>query len=379
MKTMDNKSQQSQACPDASVMVAYCAGTLSPSEQHALERHVLECPLCEDALEGIQQLEQPAKLLQIQTELQQAAVQPSTRKKVIPLFQSTGFRIAAVFLIVVLSAGALLLFRPDNNPNNLALEKIEKEPTTPAVMQEEVSSFSKEETVSEKEVAIPSDLSENVKSPDSETRVPVPVVQELHEEEVTSRKDVNDELSSPPIASVTEADKTDQGNALSTVDSDSRKLKKEAATTESSEDASYSETKTAAEVMTTKAVVANKGKAAAATTAPIDYYQQGLQYFGDQKYPEALSSFKRSAENPEAMYWEGRCYFELKRFKDANKAFSSYLSSRNPSSQESAWWFKALSQKQLNDNDGAKKSLDKVISFHGEYEQRAKTMLRTLP
>lgn len=380
MRTMDNKTNWPQACPDAAVMVAYCEGKLSHSDQHALEMHVLDCPLCEDALEGIQQMQHPDYLHRIKTELDQSVNEKTQKGRVITLFKSAGFRIAAMVSIIIISAGILIYFLPDSQDNKIALEstekasepgeQTEKENTSNATDIQQVSKVNPDRSVPA-EKALASSKESNIPNLVANEQV------ESNDESIKTADATYDNAGKPEIAS---KDKTKNSDEESIIESDSRTIKKEVAQAESiGEPQMLSSIKPAAEEITTKTTTATKSKGAAITSEKSGaLFTQGLRFFGEKKYAEALSCFKRVTEIPNARYYEGRCYFELNLHKEAVKALTEFTSGKSTIEHEAAWWYKALSQKQLNDISGAKKSLEKVVEFNGQYEQQARSMLRTL-
>jgi tetratricopeptide (TPR) repeat protein len=380
MKTMDNKTNWPQACPDAAVMVAYCEGKLSPSEQHALEMHVLDCPLCEDALEGIQQMQQPDHLHRIKTELDQSVNEKTQKGRVIPLFKSAGFRIAAMVSIIIISAGILIYFLPDSQDNNIALESLEKASAPVEQTEKENTSIATDIQQVPKVNPDRSVPAEKAPASTEERNIPISAANEPSErgDETIREEDTDSEMARDLGKAAT--DETVSSSELSALESDSKYLKKEVAQTESTREPQVlSSVKPATEEITTKTTAATKSKGAATTSERSgELFTQGLRFFGDKKYAEALSCFKRVTEIPNARYYEGRCYFELNRHKEAVKALTEFTSGKSTIEHEAAWWYKALSQKQLNDISGAKKSLEKVVEFNGQYEQQARSMLRTL-
>lgn len=349
-------------------MVAYIAGSLPPSRQHAFEAHVLDCPLCEDALEGLQALDTPEKLMGIRDELIQRSQRPGiSPAPVRNLFQG-GYRIAAVLAVVLLGAAALNLLRPVKQDGQLALEK-KKETISPAPSGEpDVGDFK--------------DMNASRREPQPEKATPAR--QTLPPTESTTRTSATQPSAATATSATVQEDElneeADVAEMTKTVQQEQAKPIQPPAVSSSSEgvtdksNAAPAATVAAAERSTTTRPTSDRIKKEANTSWP-----DAMALFRAGRYGEALDLFKKEPGNPVALFHTGRCYFELQQPAEALRAMNGYITTQHPDYAEAAWWFKALSEKQLNDLPAAKKSLRKVIGFHGEYEQPAVRLLRTLP
>ncbi|MEP7168563.1 MAG: hypothetical protein ABI855_04280, partial [Bacteroidota bacterium] len=56
-------------CLSKEELISYAKQTLSEKEKHHVEKHLLDCELCTEALEGIFLLENPAKLNVISSDM----------------------------------------------------------------------------------------------------------------------------------------------------------------------------------------------------------------------------------------------------------------------------------------------------------------------
>ena len=98
----------SENCLTEDQLLLYLQNKLSPFEQHHVEKHLLDCELCSDALEGLRLISSPANLTKTFAELNQKIDErvKHTEKKIIPLY--SWLRIAAVIALVAVSAGTFL-------------------------------------------------------------------------------------------------------------------------------------------------------------------------------------------------------------------------------------------------------------------------------
>lgn len=98
------KKLPSDPCLTQEQITAYIDGQLSSAEQHACEQHILDCEMCEDAVEGLALVKDRSVLA--------APVKPAeapTEGKVIPLQRPNRRMLYAVAAILVLVLGATFL------------------------------------------------------------------------------------------------------------------------------------------------------------------------------------------------------------------------------------------------------------------------------
>src|SRR6186997_1046434 len=92
-------------------MLNYLRQNKSSAEAHDIERHLTDCELCSDALEGLKNLDKESSLLRISSELHKMArTRLVIRRKIFTQIDLITI-FAVVFLILFLIAIAFLLFR----------------------------------------------------------------------------------------------------------------------------------------------------------------------------------------------------------------------------------------------------------------------------
>lgn len=99
MDTKHNILFHSTHCIETQKLVEYASGNLTATEMHYVERHLMDCSMCSDALEGIYKLDRPDSLNDIITELNAAIDQRVTKRNSI----SIGYvmRVAASLLVLL--------------------------------------------------------------------------------------------------------------------------------------------------------------------------------------------------------------------------------------------------------------------------------------
>ena len=99
---LENILKQGDCIPEET-MLRYIEGKLSSHENHLVEKHLLECEMCSDALEGLKMM-QPAKSKEIISDLNKKIderLKSSERSeaKIIPF--NNYYRIAAVIALFI--------------------------------------------------------------------------------------------------------------------------------------------------------------------------------------------------------------------------------------------------------------------------------------
>jgi|GEM_PF-583115 len=146
MKEKLNTIFSETGCPSEGILQEYLNGNLSHTEKHQVEKHLIDCEMCSDELEGL-------RLMNNKNELNAAIerinnkIDRKLEKQKIKLFY--GFeKIAAAILIFVAIGALFILF---NHKNNLSTEKFVAENTKPSSVEQEkdaskIDTFKKEST-----------------------------------------------------------------------------------------------------------------------------------------------------------------------------------------------------------------------------------------
>jgi hypothetical protein len=91
-------------------MLNYLAHSVSRREAHDMERHLADCELCSDALEGLKKLDADSNMLSITAELQKMArKRKMVRRRIFSQMDLISV-FAVVFLILFLIVVAVVLF-----------------------------------------------------------------------------------------------------------------------------------------------------------------------------------------------------------------------------------------------------------------------------
>jgi hypothetical protein len=97
-------------CPSHEQLMAYFKGSMTEEEKHVMERHLTDCEMCSDELEGISVMKDPGRLPEIVAEMgkRMTSGKGLTRK------MNYRILLSAAAVLVIIITGSVFLFR--NNP-----------------------------------------------------------------------------------------------------------------------------------------------------------------------------------------------------------------------------------------------------------------------
>ena len=115
MKTTYNGN----GCIPNQVLVAYLKGELSSKEAHLVERHVTDCPMCADELEGLSLLANPEQINTIENKLNKQIDKRLASPFIHRANRTTWLRIAATLLLFVGVSSLVMWVSITNNRNDM--------------------------------------------------------------------------------------------------------------------------------------------------------------------------------------------------------------------------------------------------------------------
>lgn len=157
-KKLEHIIYNSSECIPEQTMFSYIDKKLSPKEEHEVEKHLIDCELCSDALEGLSSTTNRTRITTIKKEVDYRLSHSFQKKetKIVSFNIKTVFAIAASVLLLIGSIFLFnLFFSPKMEMKDVALnapKEIESEESAaPAVMTDSNSIAS--ETNAEKQVS----------------------------------------------------------------------------------------------------------------------------------------------------------------------------------------------------------------------------------
>jgi hypothetical protein len=131
-------------CLSEQTLFDYIDKKLSAKESHVVERHLLSCELCSDAIEGLETLKDRSRISTIKSEINKRVSVPQRETKVISINYKIVLSIAASILLLI---GGVFFFNLLNNKSEMAAIKQDEAvlpPPPPATASEESEVNSKE-------------------------------------------------------------------------------------------------------------------------------------------------------------------------------------------------------------------------------------------
>lgn len=117
-------------------------------------------------------------------------------------------------------------------------------------------------------------------------------------------------------------------------------------------------------------------------TVNNDGFMKAIQLYNDNKFPEAIVEFenilKTDPSNNAAKLFLGICYTETKKYKEATVLFKSILVQNDTIFEEHASWYLSLCYIKVNKPGLARPILDKLISSHSFYREKASELKKKL-
>lgn len=372
-------SRPQSRCLSREEMVAYHTGKLSPSERYNLEVHLSDCPFCSDALEGLESAN-PLSFVHADDELKlrlEELTKPDEGARVRVLFP---WRIAAAFALLLASLATLWLAIPDRSESGMIGEAFEPYPAPSA-------------TPANPE---PGQIEESVQN-EAETVSPPPtVIQKSGKVDSEVNEDLSAQESQPVAAEANEINYDSESGSTTTgatALSDSRKPAEESFTTrekdvvaEDLQEVVVVSSKKSLSKSKTESIEQKRNRNAQPAAAEMESkalkvdtrFEEAMAFYNKGEYQQALSLLKQIPEAPSSGFYAGICCFSLGKYDDAEGYLRSVIKSGEVSLQEAANWYLGLTLAKKGDNRSARRYLQQVVRFNGEFKQKAEKLLEEL-
>lgn len=370
-------------CISSKEMLDYTQGILSPKEQHRIEKHLLDCEFCADAMEGIELMKNPNELLEVERELNfdidtKISGEEDEENKVKVLFP---WRIAAAVVLIFVSALTLWMVLPKTNVQELALENSKPYPAPTNVASEPILEITEMQVLDEQSAA-----------PLSKSSAPPVASKDIQ---------INDAVAeSAPTEKKLQADEVFSNQAPVTAhiakEESEKKASNDLANTTNEE--TTTATKATSETVLTGVEESSKRPPARATSSSgvqrdavvaeeitddnkinsEDFFKKGIKEYKNKKYAVAISYLEKCMDKPEARFYSGVSYFLLENPHLAISNLEKYIQTNQATYREASYWYLGLSYLKLENKAAAKQAFEKVLPFKGEFEKQALEMLKSL-
>lgn len=100
--------------------------------------------------------------------------------------------------------------------------------------------------------------------------------------------------------------------------------------------------------------------------------------YKEDRFSEALGLLDLLGDEPDALFWKGRCHFELRQIPEAISHFEAVIQHKDGGKKDLALWGQALAYLYNDDVDTARKNLNIIIDNKYPKARDAKRLLEEL-
>lgn len=398
-------------CIDRHTLLNYKDGLLLRSDMHDVEKHLVDCELCSEALDGLRIMSDTVVLDEISLKLiggHQARVPNRKPLRLLAMAASfTAIVLLSYFAVQqskLASMNEQAMHQPAQSPSNKqAPETISNSPASSEIsemkddvdaktvtsqqyqlleedLEERTWKFPNREIGSNSNGESPSPMVENLESDDSKSLTTADEATDSHDRVelgssssgVTSytQKDLSNPTDSKAVDLVIHSTQTAEMIAVAPKQKASRGSRAPGAVAPNA--ASNSN------IMNDETLPVFKKQETNSLT-PVDVHIQAYQ---NGRYDEALKGFenllKDSPANETALFYKGMCLYRLQRFRDASEALSLAGKNRTTGFSDEALFHAALSYEKIGDRNEAMGLLNLLANGNGPFKQKAAKRIRYL-
>ena len=339
----NNQIQKNAICITEAQLLLYTQGTLPIGEQKSIESHLVQCDMCNDAIEGLRLIKNKDLTIELIASLRKKInkdlyLSANSKKIISPVWQ-----FAAIFVILLLSAGGYMVIHYtvkniENKFSNLPFDQNLKDKSR--IDQKVVSENEKLLTTSQrKQIAEPAKANVARRASNNNILIQQSEIPNNKKSKVVLKDDVK---------SMNILDKNLPSSFPEAYQNINNQQKR---------------------MISTESIVVKKNS---------ENYLKGKQWLDEQKFDLALPFFLKSDNSFESFYFAGMCYYHLEQYDSSIVKFDQCLKEVSTIYFEDALWYKANSLIKLNERKSAKAILKKIISLKGKYQNSANKLLTTL-
>lgn len=381
-------------CPAEGILQKYLDGKLTHEQRHEVEKHLIDCEMCSDELEGLRLLNDPKRLNVVINSLNSRIDKKFKIRQMNPFYNFV--RIAAVILIFIVIGSLIMLYNHYNNSNskNYIAENIQDDSI--ALKKETAVSFTENidsipQAVEEKAKPTENFIAQNKSFAGDKIEVNV-----SGKNTESMKTDGVVEINNSIADKVTEIDRSDSNTFTSMINRNENVLKglfdstqNDLAMKDDNRDLEEqdmrgeSATGTSTNYETSTMVKGNKSKNRKAKEDQLSSAEE------KSAIPSASAdSDKPKKEEEEPMDYNSNLInllnkalddYTTEKYNDAIIKFEQILRDNNFTYFEKTQWYYALTLIKLNDTSEAKKLLNKIINTpNHQYASEAKVKLLEL-
>ncbi|MFI5219717.1 MAG: tol-pal system YbgF family protein [Bacteroidia bacterium] len=386
LKPTKNKIFDKRLCLSEDELLRYASGKMNEREKHHVEKHITDCELCSDALDGVLLMKDFSVIGSYKKEIiDSLAGKKNIERK--NQFNYYWLAAAAVFAVVLLSGIYFQFVEKEGKlTNNLAVisEDKLKEPSPPEQLNRQ-----KAEAADQNEKPVEEKLSktdemnsgsnnkiESLKSSEGAVTTTAKVESELRDSQITVA------YNAAADRSITGEEEKENSVALSGIadDESGNKIQEVMVATPAIENVKSAGNLPASAESKQKVNMGMEKKSA--LESQDSHLNEIYSDIENKKYEEALNKLnvllKSHPGNLRAIYYSGLVYYFLNKPVKAVDNFDIVLNVPEDSLYEDARWYKALALIKMKDNKSARIILSKIIGEKSSYKKPAEKMLEQI-
>ena len=365
MQENNNIFDESSGCIRQDALLEYLQGKLSGKERNLVEKHLLECEMCSDELEGLSNLSEPERIAEIETELN-SMVDKRTAPRILWLNPKVIYRVAAVAVLTIGVSTLLYYFVLKTTPSTMMSES--QMPTVSAEMSDSITPLGI--------TSIPKDATERSESQKKESKLVERSAPTIVANNMQIAEDVF--IADSEIEVFDTDEKEAAVLAEKVITADSAAIVSTNATiagqqTDALRAANYEAKKE--ELATVSEGARLSKKAVVGFAQPMPTIESALKIYNQKNYRVALNEFNtlysQGSITDTVVYYRAMCNYNLKFFADAVVGFQLLSEKAESEFFYDSQWYYALSLVELGRNDEAKAIFEEILQNGSPYRKQA--------
>lgn len=344
-------------CITKEIMIAFLEGTLSSLEQHHVEKHLLECEFCSDALDGFQLVKDRNNIGLIVDELNDKInnseeEELDQEEKIKVLFP---WQMAAAFALLILSGLGLWFFIPKHDSTQLFTQEFKPYKAIETNI-EANTTLSKPST--KEEITDVNNISAINKISNSTS----PILADSNTNDETKRSKkiaISDEIKAEKVNTISLAAPAPAipTNAISVAE---EKVKISSSNSSAKREMNTEEISSAKENISSYS------------------YKSGMEAYQQGNYELAISILGKITDHQDALFYSGVANLSIGNPEISIKKLEDFRKAGKHELAEASLWYEALANLKLNDKKSAEKCLQQVLLFNGNYKVKAEQLLQKI-
>ena len=383
METKFDKIFSETNCPGTQVLQKYLHGELSHAEKHKVEKHLIDCEMCSDELEGLKLLEEQQKTNIVIASINRNIDRQTASVKTKPLYT---YRSIAAAVLVLIGISSLFFFynHPQDTNDLLANKKLPQ--TEPASnLQEETEQNEATQETQDTTIKL---LAQNTLKTTEQQKKEIPAVKEKNISETDDARitdlSVNDEISNNSRIDSTSLAYTETATTTGMSDSDGT-------TYFSAKSGEVEEEENTAEVLSNQNIIASKEEEANTELLAMNKGRKGKksqarQAQNNQPATKANEQDKAVAtggakidNSQENLLNQAIDDYTTEKYSSAESKLEEIIKNKDFSYFQKAQWYYALTLIKLNKITKAKKLLNEIAGTRKHlYRKEAINKLKEL-